>query len=547
MCFMVDAILKMNGKDEVGDVKQFLHQITQVPVDAMSLRHLRNPYLDNDTRLETLTKDDDLSLVMIAPSHKHLVMKIREVRDKCQDECVSFPLSYDVVVNIRGAFIVSQGLDREKPQMKEKKISSYPASLPSASTDGVSTMATLKVEINRLEMQILENKQRIADLKQQCKTVPVVIKLRQPSGNLLDIGTNIGKTVGQFKREDVSALVDVSANNIQLMVGANLMSNKKRLFSYNITEGSVVDMILMRAVEEDDNSSSEEIVADITPPQTELEKHHTKIDMSNFLEDDTNQIELNEASEERPKKLDIKVEAVSGTYTLVFNYSVADKVSDVFSALSDRFGLERDAFSLYYPNGRSYFQDWEPIDASVADGRAFVCLCIKVLGGGKRAKAEEENTTAKELKQFILNGLIQLEDATHSSEVIDTVVARVKFIIGEVEKNPSSAVLGLLKHVDKMKLAKIATGTLGSGTRVSARAKFIAENSLDDIFSGVEGHSYKLKVASQVMVSAVQFAVMTQYSDAKGDIGWVKFLEQVANMMTQTEAVEAPAGGCILM
>ena len=235
MCSMVDAILKMNGKDEVGDVKQFLHQITQVPVDAMSLRHLRNPYLDNDTRLETLTKDDDLSLVMIAPSHKHLVMKIREVRDKCQDECVRFPLSDDVVMTIRGAFIVSQGLEREKPQMKEKKISSYPASLPSASTDGVSTMATLKGEINRLEMQILENKQRIADLKQQCKTVPVVIKLRQPSGNLLDIGTNIGKTVGQFKREDVSALVDVSANNIQLMVGANLMSNKKRLFSYNIT------------------------------------------------------------------------------------------------------------------------------------------------------------------------------------------------------------------------------------------------------------------------------------------------------------------------
>lgn len=47
-------------------------------------------------------------------------------------------------------------------------------------------------------------------------------------------------------------------------------------------------------IEEDDSSSSEEIVADITPPQTELEKHHTKIDMSNFLENDTNQIELNE-------------------------------------------------------------------------------------------------------------------------------------------------------------------------------------------------------------------------------------------------------------
>eukprot|EP00438_Fugacium_kawagutii_P031332 Skav215356 [mRNA] locus=scaffold1391:490657:491208:+ [translate_table: standard] len=169
-------------------------------------------------------------------------------------------------------------------------------------------------------------------------------------------------------------------------------------------------------------------------------------------------------------------------------------------------------------------------------------------GGGKRAKVEEESTT-KELKQFIINGLIQLEDATTSSEVIANVVQRVKFIMEEVEKNPDDAVIQLLKHVEKGKLAKITTGTLGSGTRVSARAKFIAENSMEDIFNGIEGNTYKLKISMGVLTSAVQYAVMTQFCDAKGDVAWVKFMEKVATLMTQPvePSVEATAGGCITM
>ena len=107
MSFLVRATLRMNGKDEVGDVKQVLRQITLVPVDAIVLKvsSCAPPDLENSTCLETLTDSDELNLVPTASQDMfRLVIAIQD----------------DVVGTKMGVFIVSQGLlDLEADNVKE--------------------------------------------------------------------------------------------------------------------------------------------------------------------------------------------------------------------------------------------------------------------------------------------------------------------------------------------------------------------------------------------------------------------------------------------
>ena len=144
-------------------------------------------------------------------------------------------------------------------------------------------------------------------------------------------------------------------------------------------------------------------------------------------------------------------------------------------------------------------------------------------------------------------GLLQLEDASITSTTITEVVQRTKLILKEIEDKPDEVVSVLLKKIDKTKLTKIMTGTLGSGTRVSARSRFITENVMSDISNSLEAHSYKLKLAKEVMTFSVQYALMTQYCDEKGEVAWQKLMENVATLIAKPSDEGASAGACSAM
>ena len=146
--------------------------------------------------------------------------------------------------------------------------------------------------------------------------------------------------------------------------------------------------------------------------------------------DENGLLELNVKTGENEKFLEIKVRAVEGDYTLCYYYGTNDKISDVKTCLVEKFGWSKDAISLYYPSGKSYFGNWEPIDASVAKDRDFVLLCVKFLGGGKRAKKTTMTEgNLKELKQSVFEASGTVRAMQGVSPIVMETLAKIDAVM----------------------------------------------------------------------------------------------------------------------
>ena len=300
---------------------------------------------------------------------------------------------------------------------------------------------------------------------------------------------------------------------------------------------------------EDDGSSSVATESS-EDDKTEIEKNHQKVDWALFdvKPNESGILELNAKTGE--KFLDIKVSAVDGDYTLRYFYGIHDKISDVKTCLMEKFGWSKDAISLYYPSGKSYFGDWEPIDASVAKDRDFVLLCVKLLGGGKRGRGgyAEKTMGIRELKQSIQENMVQLRAIDNKAPVVENIMTEVDAIM-EKMKTSKDIVAGLMASVPKPALSLILTSTLSASPRAFERAKFIAENTLPDVFEGLGVLTRQHEISTVVLCQTIQLAIHSEFAEPNNSIAWQKFLKVVADDLAnrQDDSVDDGTNRCAVM
>lgn len=301
---------------------------------------------------------------------------------------------------------------------------------------------------------------------------------------------------------------------------------------------------------EDDGSSSVATKSS-EDDKTEIEKNHQKVDWALFdvKPNESGILELNAKTGE--KFLDIKVSAVDGDYTLRYFYGIHDKISDVKTCLMEKFGWSKDAISLYYPSGKSYFGDWEPIDASVAKDRDFVLLCVKLLGGGKRAKKamdepKDEVKTPKDIKTILGENLTQLKSLPDPNGAIRAVVIEVEKIMADVKANPDTPVSSLFDAVPVAKRANILSSTMTVSPRAEDRIAFITEQVLGEKVENLDDALRMTSLAKTTLCLTIQFAIHSEFQDNKGGIGWQRMLKALADKMSAPPP-NASDGRCAVM
>ncbi|CAE7256034.1 tri1 [Symbiodinium sp. CCMP2592] len=114
---------------------------------------------------------------------------------------------------------------------------------------------------------------------------------------------------------------------------------------------------------------------------------------------------------------------VGDSIRLYFNYEPADRIKDVLESMETKFGLKvsraEGAFKLKYLATGSFFEDWEPVHATVAEdedgGRAE--LVVSLRGGGKTVKKTNlKKSLVAEMKENL-----QEQARTADVSMIDTV------------------------------------------------------------------------------------------------------------------------------
>jgi len=99
----------------------------------------------------------------------------------------------------------------------------------------------------------------------------------------------------------------------------------------------------------------------------------------------------------------IKVETVNGKFDLLFHYDEKDRISDVYDAIEANLDLSKDRISLRYSETYSFFEEWEPLHATLLSQSKVMLLCVKMAGGGKivRKTSGKKTTTSLEVRKKV--------------------------------------------------------------------------------------------------------------------------------------------------
>ena len=189
-------------------------------------------------------------------------------------------------------------------------------------------------------------------------------------------------------------------------------------------------------------------------------------------------VEMTEKNEKTMGTAFIKLECQNATFRFVYHYSITDKVDDILELVELNTSLERKCMTLYYKDGNSYMQGWEPIYASVSQNNSLpdFRLCIRLSGGAKTAvrKQVEKNEKVKmaSLKFVEKQKKIEISDVKHLPIIKDVEETLGKFM-NDIEKDS----VGTLKFfVEKMDITSIeeALSILNATTGVEVKLNKIA-------------------------------------------------------------------------
>ena len=267
-------VLKVEGQDTIGDVKQLVEQATGIPHQEICIQYgkkgnmkLLNDDLEiyhytyHDAELETIY----VNYSMTSPTIQALRIsnEILALQGDLKGNMVQGTQKGNVTITPTLVFLSCQGeppavayfKDLTQPDGYPKTSASVVTPKASASTVAqpptkssyqtvIDEIAETEAEFSRVKE---EHKARMKNLIEQSRSVNVEIGIRFMSGREINVQTCLKKSIKKFKAEDLSQHID---EEVVLMYGAERLQNNRRLFAYKISEGSVLDVAVLNPMVE---------------------------------------------------------------------------------------------------------------------------------------------------------------------------------------------------------------------------------------------------------------------------------------------------------
>lgn len=441
-------VLKVEGQDTIGDVKQLIEQATGIPHQDVRIQYGKKGYmklLNDDLEIYHFTYHDaELETIyvnysMTSPTIQALRIsnEILALQDDLKGEKVQRAQKGELTLTPTLVFLSCQG---EPPAVAYSKDLTQPDGYPKASASVVAPKASaskvvpkgsyaeLKQEIERLELEnekyntsIKENKTLLKGLKKQLKLSEVQVNLRFPSGNCYQVQTSVGKTIKQFRMEDLTKHATV---DVKLVYETQVMLNRRRLFSYGIVDGSTIDIVVQNTNVIETSEEEPEALQPPTIPDNQSECGGSSLDDSgddyiySFEADIGDDLSVRRDVEGCQKVL---LKTKTGSHSITLFVMPSDLVSDLVNEVSDITELQKGSYVLIGAvSGERWGFDRSISSLGYDNFTAFIQLTLS--GGGKRKEPTGGvNTESKGTK---------LDKIEHAKDNLRTAIMKAQMATG---------------------------------------------------------------------------------------------------------------------
>ena len=250
--------LRMTAHDTVGDMKHLIHEATGIPVERIDIRHAgkkaiavsRDDMEIKEVMFGFLGRESfqhGAKFMMVSQANEDF-QKVNELKSESQslkDNHFKIHHLNVVPLHIYKSFFSLASHELFPTVASGSSTEPTGSSTEPSSSGHHETLRRLHEKIASLEAEIKEKKLGIKELTQQVRDVPIPIQLRQPSGNLISITIAPNLTVLQAKRTVIAPAIGIFAEDVSLVSGNELMRDGKRLYSYKVEEGTILDCIKM--------------------------------------------------------------------------------------------------------------------------------------------------------------------------------------------------------------------------------------------------------------------------------------------------------------
>ena len=266
MNYIACSTFKMDKLDSIGDIKQFLNEVSSVPVANITLKvtgadgHWFEP--SDDMTFETLGLiREKLNIQMLTSSKEDFatVEKIRFAQDECRHNNIdSIDFKDGVIVTRAGAFITSHGLhiedqssdeadepvDDEKPSQSGYSTTT-PPSLP-ADFDFLATndkLLHLQSQLDFHNNSIKSIKSQMIYLRKELRSEDITLNVLLPSGSSRCITVQPKMTIKAVK----GVLADEGVGEvgmIRLIKGNDELKNGRTVSGCKLMDGNMLTMVL---------------------------------------------------------------------------------------------------------------------------------------------------------------------------------------------------------------------------------------------------------------------------------------------------------------
>ena len=263
--------LSMTDLDTVADVKALVHEATGI--SGVKLQHKGGYVLIDSKETMALSEhtqrfanaDGEQVVFFEASSPTNDALRIANQLKKLQVRASESPEGFivegELTVTKNSVSLTSHQILSDQSTLKDAPTSSEPPVSSSSLLPEQGHRDILNQLNDRIAVLESEIKQKKADIKNavnQIRDVRVPIQLRQPSGNLISITTVPSQKVSECKSADVAPVLGVHPNHVRLLCEGELMRDGKRLFSYKVGEGTILDCIILGKLTEAESSSESE-------------------------------------------------------------------------------------------------------------------------------------------------------------------------------------------------------------------------------------------------------------------------------------------------
>ena len=488
--------------------------------------------------------------------------EILALQDDLKGEKVQKAQKGELALTPTLVFLSCQG---EPPAVAYSKDLTQPDGYPKASASVVAPRASastvvpkgsyaeLKQEIERLEFEnekyntsIKENKRLLKNLRQQLKLSEVQVNLRFASGNCYQVQTSVGKTIKQFRMEDLTKHATV---DVKLVYETQVMLNRRRLFSYGIVDGSTIDIVVQNTNIIETSEEELEALQLPTIPDNQSECGGSSSDDSgddyiySFEADIGDDLSVRRDVEGCQKVL---LKTKTGTHSITLFVMPSDLVSDLVNEVSDITELQKGSYVLIGAvSGEKWGFDRSISSLGYDNFTAFIQLTLS--GGGKRKEptggvnTESKGTKLDKIEQAkdnLRTAIMKAQMATgaDTSGYHQTLTDMFEQLQAHLE-NPASVMLNSLGIND----LKSIQGVLFT-TRLEHKYQ-----SMIKVFFGVMHQAMTESGKRNLALMDAQKALLTWSllqefgDDDNGSISWNKMNKTVMDIMQSKMSAPNPA------